>query len=971
MPMREKNRRRLLLAVGMTVVIIIVIGMILGANYYIDNMRQAMWLQSVTDVLEISEQGAHAFEVYINQGFAMLEGRASNFAQYASFDQDAIENKLDLYEDGDPTFVVIDLTNRMIYFNSRESMELPEDEAEMYLTLPDRGLLEPYLNEKLGLRMIGYYERFQFSDGALGMVRKGYLLSDVAEEFSLSFFDDTGFSYIVNSSGDIVIRPDNPNSNRTFSNIFDVLEMEGNAEEDNNAFKDAMENGKQGAMRLYFDNEECVFTFVPVRNAEGWYTVSIIPSESISARTEELLNASQMFIFIMALTIFLFLIFVIMLRQYHHSMKAKDAEVKYREQLFSILTNSTNEAFLMLSGDGVSVEYASPNLERVTGIPKGSPSEAYTKHLGMKDLLLIPHGESVIYDEKIKRESTGEEYWVEERIYRSSLNGTDRFIIVFSDRTEDRKREYALTEALDIAQAANQSKSAFLSNMSHDIRTPMNAIVGLSTLLQRDAENPDKVREHTRKITASSQHLLGLINDVLDMSKIESGKTTINMGEIDLAEIIEELGTIMRPQAKAKQQKFEVYIHDLTDEHVLGDRLRINQVLINILSNAVKYTPEGGKIEFTVEQIPYSVKGFAHIRFHVKDNGIGMSEEYLKHIFDPFSRSEDVASSGIQGTGLGMAITKNLVDLMGGSITVESELGKGSLFTLDLELQIVESNTDADFWQDNKICRVLVVDDEVDICTAIMAAMANTGVELQYALDGMTAVRMAERALEEGQEYDIILLDWKMPIMDGLATSKRIHQVITNDVPFVILTSYDYSDIEEESRSAGIDAFLPKPFFLGSLKEVVRTLRAKSKLETNVGKHDEELKGRNFLAAEDNELNAEILEEMLGMMDAKCEIMSDGKAVCERFEASEPNEFDAILMDIQMPVMNGYEAARAIRSSSHPNAKTIPIIAMTANAFAEDVAKALDAGMDAHISKPVDIEKMGETLKRILEEKKA
>lgn len=973
-----KGKRKVSSGGGAKVVIIIaaLCGLLLGANYYIDSMRESLWTQSVADVLEITEQGAHAFEVYFRQGFAMLEGRANNFAQYESTNEKAIKAKLDLYVDGVPSFVVMDLTHGILYFNSSSQTTLSEEEAAAYLKLPDKGILEPFLGEYSGQRMLGYYERFTFADGAEGMVRKSYLLSDVAEEFSMSFFDDTGFSYVISGEGNIVLRSDNPNSNRTFSNVFDVITAEKNTDADVNAFRDGLSSGKRGAMRLIFNDEECVFTFTPIADTEGWYVISIIPSDSIMDRTEQLLKTGEMFLFMIGITLFVFLLFIVVIWQYRKNIRGKETELKYREELFGILASGSEEAFMMLSGGGLVTEYVSPNIEQLTGISRkaalsgglsvlNASVQSRQQRVGDEELRSIPLGRSVVYEGKWFCAGTKEERWMEERIYHFSIDGREKFIIVFSDKTEDRKKEYALKEALDIAQTANQSKSAFLSNMSHDIRTPMNAIVGLSTLLQRDAENPDKVREHTRKITASSQHLLGLINDVLDMSKIESGKTTLNIGEINLAEIVEELGTIMRPQAKNKNQEFKVSVCNLTDEHVLGDKLRINQVLLNILSNAVKYTPEGGCIELAVRQIPYRVEGFAHFRFQVRDNGIGMDHAYLESIFEPFSRAEDSLSSGIQGTGLGMAITKNLVEMMGGSVTVKSRPGEGSVFTVDLELQIQKQQPDAGFWTDNGIYNALIVDDEIDVCTGVMAAMASTGVAVQFALDGGTAVQMVSHACREGNEYSFVLLDWKMPGMDGLETARRIREIIPQNVLIMILTSYDYSDIEEEGRAAGIDAFLPKPFFLGNLKRVLRGLKRKEEPEAADGEYAAVLRGRHFLAAEDNKLNAEILTELLSMVEADCEVEVNGKAVLERFEASIPGEFDAILMDIQMPVMNGYEACRAIRASNHPLAKTIPIIAMTANAFADDVAQALNSGMNAHIAKPVDMDKLEETMKKI------
>jgi len=527
------------------------------------------------------------------------------------------------------------------------------------------------------------------------------------------------------------------------------------------------------------------------------------------------------------------------------------------------------------------------------------------------------------------------------------------------------RQEELLMDALSAAEAANAAKSNFLSNMSHDIRTPMNAIVGLSTMLARDAENPEKVREHTKKITSSSQHLLSLINDVLDMSKIESGKTTLNISELNLAELVDEIVTIVRPQAKAKYQEFEVSVTDLRNEHLLGDRLRINQILINLLSNAIKYTQVGGRILLQIRQLAQAKKNYAHYEFVVRDNGYGMSEDYLKVIFEPFTREEKDTINKIQGTGLGMAITKNLVDLLGGTISVQSELGKGSVFTVDLELRLQEMEIDQDFWAHHGITHALIVDDDVEVCTNIIGAMSGTGVSMQFAVDGHTAVMMTEKALRKGRGFDLVLLDWKMPDIDGIETARRIRRVIPESVPIMILTAYDWSEIEEEALDAGINGFLLKPFFLSNLMQTVEKLEDTSKGDAEETE-DDFLKGKRFLAAEDNELNAEILAELLDMMGASVTIAENGRKAVELFEASAPGEFDAILMDVQMPVMNGYEATRNIRASGNAAAHRIPIIAMTANAFAEDVKDALDSGMNAHIAKPIDLGLLEKVLKEQL-----
>ena len=524
-------------------------------------------------------------------------------------------------------------------------------------------------------------------------------------------------------------------------------------------------------------------------------------------------------------------------------------------------------------------------------------------------------------------------------------------------------------QAFRIAEEANRAKSSFLSNMSHDIRTPMNAIVGFTTLLARDVDNPEKVLEYTGKIASSSQHLLGLINDILDISKIEAGKTTLNLSDENMVELIGNIDAIIRPQMKARSHVFEVYNNGLKHERVVMDKLRLNQILLNLLSNAVKYTPEGGNISLTVQELPQIARQLAHFRFIVTDNGYGMSEEYLEKIFHAFTREEDSVTNKIQGTGLGMAITKNLLDLMGGKITVESQKGKGSTFTVDLELPISEQTVDHDFWKKHGITRMLAVDDEEVICRNIQLSMEGTDVDVEYALDGGTAVDMVKRAAEEKRPYHIVLLDWKMPGMDGMETARQIRQGVSGDVTIFILTSYDWPDIEEEAVAAGVDAFLPKPFFLTNFRHKMDALLGRGKEETEDAKVQESsvLQGMHILVAEDNEINSEILRELLGMSGAACDICENGEAAVETFRKSVPGQYQMILMDVQMPVMNGYEATKAIRNLDHPLAGKIPIIAMTANAFAEDVRDALEAGMNAHVAKPVDMTVLEQTVRTVLE----
>ncbi|MDE7322343.1 MAG: response regulator [Lachnospiraceae bacterium] len=512
-----------------------------------------------------------------------------------------------------------------------------------------------------------------------------------------------------------------------------------------------------------------------------------------------------------------------------------------------------------------------------------------------------------------------------------------------------------LAEALQAAQIASNSKTTFLSNMSHDIRTPMNAVIGFTTLLSRDAENPEKVREYTKKIMASGQHLLSLINDILDVSKIESGKVVLSVEEFTLNDLVSSVDAIIRPMAGARKQKFHVDVTGIKHEYLLGDETRINQILINLLSNSVKYTQEGGNIWFRLIGMKQRSPQFEHIRIEVQDDGYGMTPEYLNIIFDAFTRAENSTTNKVQGTGLGMAITKNIVELMGGTIDVSSEVNKGTLFRVELELRIPEGQTNRRFWRENGISRILAVDNDEVICENIHLLMIDTGVEA----DTVSSVDKAMRILQENnvadKTYQLLLIDWNVADAEGIQKVKELRDMVPENMLVLLLADYDTG--LDESILTGNTKVLTKPFFVSAFQEKIQEIRA----EQNRGNTDavtvaNSLEGMHFLAAEDNEINAEILREILEIEGAGCEIVENGQLAVERFRDASEKEFDAILMDVQMPVMNGYNATRAIRALERKDAAEIPIIAMTANAFAEDEKEALDAGMNVHLAKPIDVE---------------
>ncbi len=520
-----------------------------------------------------------------------------------------------------------------------------------------------------------------------------------------------------------------------------------------------------------------------------------------------------------------------------------------------------------------------------------------------------------------------------------------------------------LEAARQDALAATKAKSVFLSNMSHDIRTPMNAIVGMTAIATAHIDDKEQVRNCLRKITLSGKHLLGLINDVLDMSKIESGKMTLTPDRISLREMIEGIVSIVQTQVKGKGQNFNVHIDHIIVENVYCDSVRLNQVLLNLLSNAVKYTPEGGTIELSLfqEDAP-SQKGDTYVRTHVvvKDDGIGMTQEFLAQIFDAYSRADSKRVRKTEGAGLGMAITKYIVDAMEGTIEVESEPDQGTEFRVILDFEKAEEQ-EVDMilpaW------KMLVVDDDEILCRTTVDALESIGIQADWTLSGEAAIEMVKSRHQSWDDYQIVLLDWKLPGMDGLLVAKRIRQIVKEDVPIILISAYDWSEFEAEAKEAGIDGFISKPLFKSTLFHGLKKYMDVDETgEETVA--DMDLAGCHVLAAEDNEMNWEILNELLSDIGMELEWAENGQLCLEKFQASEQGYYDVILMDVRMPVMNGYEATRAIRALSRPDAQTIPIIAMTADAFSEDIKNCLDCGMNAHTAKPINLDEVLSLIKR-------
>ena len=567
----------------------------------------------------------------------------------------------------------------------------------------------------------------------------------------------------------------------------------------------------------------------------------------------------------------------------------------------------------------------------------------------------------------------GQYHWTSiQIIYVDNPYSEDDLAILLSrrideQRYEEEQKRQALQSALEGARAASMAKSQFLSNMSHDIRTPMNAIMGMAAIASTRLDDRVRVAECLKKISLSSQHLLSLINDILDMSKIESGKLSLREEPFNFAELVANVTELMVPQAIAAQLEMNVSLPVLSQEEVVGDALRVRQVYLNILSNAVKYTEAGGRVQIEVWEEPGSRGGRRNFFFRCTDTGIGMSGEFLEHLFQPFERAADSADKA-SGTGLGMAITRNIVDLMSGDIQVESRPGEGSRFTVMLPLQLQNARQE-DVPEEWLGVHSLIVDDDRQTCENAAALLEDMGLRPEFVTEGAEAVCRVIQAKDTPDPFTLVIIDWKMPGMDGVEATRRIRREVGDEIPVIILTAYDWSEIEYDAREAGVTAFISKPFYRSKLCYLLNEISGETLTEGQDVSPVRDYGGRRILLVEDNDINREIARILLEERGIRVEEACDGARAVQMVSESAPGYYDMIFMDVQMPIMDGYEATRAIRSLDRADTARLPIVAMTANAFDEDVRTALRAGMDAHFAKPIEIAKLEQMLYRYLSEK--
>ena len=819
-------------------------------------------------------------------------------------------------------------------------------------------------------RAHGIYQGFEYDAIAIA-----YENSDIIDVLDISAFNGNAQSFIVHPDGRVVVDHSFESWGNVY-NFFGVLrENSDMSEKEINKLSEKFKAGRTDAMLVNLDGRSYYLVYEK-SDIQDWMFLGLVQADIVNASMNSLQRSTMLLVGMIVLCIAAFFISLI-IQKSRASLRRKDTEILYRDELFQKLSMNVDDVFLMLDAKTYEADYVSPNVEKLLGFTVeqirkdiyvlGKLHPWDSENLKKNYLKGIQTSEQKEWDFEYVHQKTGERRWFHIVAMGSEVNRKKKYILVMSDRTSDRSMNQALSEAVRAAETANRAKSNFLSNMSHDIRTPMNAIIGFTTLAVSNIDDKKRVRDYLGKILSSSNHLLSLINDILDMSRIESGKIHLEETEVSLSDVLHDLKTIISGQIHAKQLELYMDAMDVTNEDVYCDKTRLNQVLLNLLSNAVKFTPAGGTVSVRIRQCPGTQKGSGLYEIRVKDNGIGMSQEFVKKIFSPFERERTSTVSRTQGTGLGMAITKNIVNMMGGTIEVHTEQGKGTEFIVRLPFRIQSEHQRIEKIAELEGLKALVVDDDFNTCDSVTKMLVRVGIRSEWTLSGKEAVLRARQSMELGDAFHAYIIDWRLPDMNGIEVTRQIRS-LGDDTPIIILTAYDWSDIEVEARAAGVTAFCAKPMFMSDIRNTLMSaIGQKLAEDTILPSVDSDFRGRCILLVEDNELNSEIAVEILNEYGFLVDTAENGVEAVQKVRNSTPGNYDLVLMDVQMPVMNGYEATKQIRALDDPALAGITILAMTANAFDEDRKKALKCGMDGFLSKPIVIEELISILQKNLD----
>ena len=1083
--------------------------------FFVSAVREQLWQQSVGTIRESTQQGMNTLRVQLQEEYGEMESMAGYLNQYDAGQQEELNVLISSYDRVDGR-ISLYLEDGRIFPEGN-----PGDTAAAEFLASasgEQGIIDPHICSANGGNEFNLYRKAVLKDGTAGYLLKSYDVGEIVDSFTVSFYHDAGFSYVVDTDGNVLIRPPHPGSNKTVQNLFDMLPESQNDPARLEQFAQSLIDKRTGWATFTYQDEDTVFCYIPLGLNSDWYLISIIPQNVVEAQTNQILIRT--FLLIAVILIGLAILVIVYLRYVKQINRKLRGQASYIVHLYNAIPEGialiTVEApfqLIQLNQEGLSLlnfpEEASnnsPNGKRLLEFihpedypmivnifrkaAEGDQKQSFENRVmredgsffwsaGLVEKTLNEDGTPIliatfhdITSEKLAAEEAereklqerrmlisavsnvfpviislnltcdtlkfiyvmpglmadlgeqesfnslyqeflasvhpdfqddfkkrlapeslkktlgiqrpevfleaklmladGQYHWTSTQvIYVENPYSTDQIAILLSRRIDEQKHEeeqhrQALQSALESAKAASVAKSQFLSNMSHDIRTPMNAIVGMTAIAASHMEDHERVRECLRKINLSSQHLLSLINDILDMSKIESGKISLREEPFNFADLVAEVTELIRPQADADHLRMDISLLGLKDEMVIGDPLRIRQICFNILSNAVKYTMEGGCITVKVYQKNSGRGEYQNYVFECIDTGLGMSPEFLDKLFLPFERVQDSTHSKAAGTGLGMAITKNIVDMMSGDIQVKSELGKGSAFTVTLPLRL-QNAPQEEIPGEWLGLHCLITDDDMQTCKNVTELLEDIGLRAEFTTEGMKAVSLAAQAMDSMDPFELMIIDWKMPDIDGVEITRRIRKIAGNEVPIIILTAYDWSDIEDEAREAGVTAFLAKPFYRSKICYLLRELEEEKKpVENNEMGASRDFQGKRVLLAEDNLLNREIAHTLIEEMGAEVEDACDGREAVQKVIGSEEGYYSLILMDVQMPVMNGYEATKAIRNLERQDAKRIPIVAMTANAFEDDRQEAFRAGMNDHFSKPIDVNALEKLLDQYL-----
>ena len=960
------------------VCVAVLVGIVLGVFRYFKFVSKTVYEESVSHLTEVFHQSDNMMRELTDKNLTYLHIWGENLQNILSEDEicDYIKKAQEdagflefffLSADGDYKMA----TGETGYLGLQENMEEEIRQGNDVIAnaaVPGKSQLLIFATPKAH----GIYQGFEYDAIAIA-----YENSDIVDVLDISAFDGNAQSFMIHPDGRVVV----DHSSEAWGNVYNFFgilrEHSDMSEKEINALLEKFKAGRTDAMLLNLD-ERNYYLVYEKSDIQDWMFLGLVQADIVNASMNRL-QRSTIF-FVSAIVFCIAALFISLIIQKNRTnLRRKDTEILYRDELFQKLSMNVDDVFLMLDAKTYQADYVSPNVEKLLGITveqihkdicilrklhsekQEDPEKNYLEEIQVQ--------EQREWDFEYVHLKTGEKRWFHNIAMGSEVNGKKKYILVMSDRTSDRKMNQALSEAVRAAETANKAKSTFLSNMSHDIRTPMNAIIGFTTLAVSNIDDKKRVRDYLGKILSSSNHLLSLINDILDMSRIESGKIHLEETEVSLSDVLHDLKTIISGQIHAKQLELYMDAMDVTNEDVYCDKTRLNQVLLNLLSNAVKFTPAGGTVSVRIRQYPGTVKGSELYEIRVKDNGIGMSQEFVQKIFSPFERERTSTVSRIQGTGLGMAITKNIVNMMGGTIEVLTEQGKGTEFIVRLPFRIQSKHQRIEKIAELEGLKALVVDDDFNTCDSVTKMLVKVGMRSEWTLSGKEAVLRARQSMEMGDAFHAYIIDWRLPDMNGIEVTRQLRS-LGDDTPIIILTAYDWSDIEVEARAAGVTAFCAKPMFMSDIRDTLMTAIGQKQAEAETAilpAAGSDFRGKCILLVEDNELNSEIAAEILNEYGFLVDTAENGAEAVEKVKNSKPGNYDLVLMDVQMPVMNGYEATKQIRALDNPALAGITILAMTANAFDEDKKKALECGMDGFLSKPIVIEELISILQKNLD----